>query len=226
MSQPLGISFSPTYENAQQSRGMPGATPQGSIKTLNFRLPRVTGAASANAISPLVGQDRRGSSFGGAVLQSVFRTVLGADAASTLFSGSPAASAVGQPGRDSGSAVLRALSGGGSESGRGDDYGGSHTADGYDAWLRRERELNRGSEPIREPGGIAGPDFGASPAPDRGITVHPGSTAPGGQGANEPFSEVTPFFDGGGPASPWEQEHGGYYVGSTDPRIDRDGNYH
>lgn len=85
----LGYSFAPTFENAQQVRGggAAGAQPQGAIQTLNFRLPSVTGAASSRALSPLVGDQQRGSSFGSAVLESVLRTVLGSDAVAALYSG-------------------------------------------------------------------------------------------------------------------------------------------
>jgi len=78
----LGFSFVPNFENAaEQARSQSQVQPQGAIKTLNFRLPRVTGSATANALSPLVTQEQAGSNFGGAVLESVLRTVLGIDEA-------------------------------------------------------------------------------------------------------------------------------------------------
>lgn len=80
----LGVSFAPTFEGAQSNSGSAAAAqPQGSIRTLNFRLPQVTGSASANALSPLVSEQAQGS-FGGAVLQSVLRTIFGADAGSAF----------------------------------------------------------------------------------------------------------------------------------------------
>lgn len=106
----FGYSFEPNAENAERARmgGAPGAQPQGAIQTLNYRLPRVTGAAG---LSPLVGQNKVGSSFGGAVLQSVLRTVLGAQQASALMGGED--SSLGGDDRrttDPGSAILEQLS--------------------------------------------------------------------------------------------------------------------
>lgn len=92
----LGYSFAPTTDNADLGKrgGQPPYRTQDPIRTLNFQLPQVTGA---NSISPLAGQTRAGSSIGQAVLQSVLKTVLGADAASAFLSGSPASAAITAP---------------------------------------------------------------------------------------------------------------------------------
>lgn len=104
----FGELFAPTSDNAQQIRGSAAsAAPQGTIQTLNFRLPQVTGAAS---MSPQYRQEQAGSSFGGAVLQSVLRTVLGSDQASGYTDLSPG----GGGGSDNGMDILRMLGGGGS----------------------------------------------------------------------------------------------------------------
>lgn len=118
----FGYSFSPTQENAQLARTgqVAGAAPQGAIKTLNFRLPAQVGRASARSISPLVGQQSAGSGFGGAVLQSVLRTVLGVEAAAALMGHSGNGGGIGgedrRTSRDAGSDIFRALSGGQSPS--------------------------------------------------------------------------------------------------------------
>lgn len=98
--QPMGASFAPTSDNAQMAGKTAGTAPSFSrpIQTLNFRLPKVT-----NAPSPLLSQERAGSGIGGAVLQSVLKTVLGVDAASQL--------PMGGGGRDNGQDILQALSG-------------------------------------------------------------------------------------------------------------------
>lgn len=105
MANPIGYSFVPSFENAELGKrgGSPPLQPQDAIQVLNFRLPRVVGAASANAISPLVGEERRGD-FGGAVFRSVLRTVFGDDAAASF--GSPAASARSSPSAPSPSSVF------------------------------------------------------------------------------------------------------------------------
>lgn len=76
MPQPLGYSFAPTGENAEQGKqgGKPPQTSQSALQTINYRLPKVQGSA---AISPLISQDQAGSPFSSAVIQSVLRTVLG-----------------------------------------------------------------------------------------------------------------------------------------------------
>lgn len=113
------FSFAPTFDNAKIAGRTPStsAAPQGAIQTFNFRLPKVTGAAGANALSPLQGDTPR-ASFGGAVLRSVLQTVLGPEEVSDFMGGggfdmgSP--SSVGGGGRDSGQDVLAMLAGGGS----------------------------------------------------------------------------------------------------------------
>ena len=103
----LGYSFAPTFDNAQQGQSGGVSSPQGALQTLNFRLPpRVS-----NSPSPLL-TDQRRSTFGGSVLQSVLRTVLGSDMAT--FGDMGGGSSVGpQGGGDMGAEVLRLLSGGG-----------------------------------------------------------------------------------------------------------------
>lgn len=110
----LGFSFAPTFDNAEQARGqMTNAAPQGSIQTLNFALPKVN-----NAPSPLVSDSRRSATFGGAVLESVLKTVLGPEAAAQFggFAASPEPSMDAAPAgfapQDIGAEFLRLFSGG------------------------------------------------------------------------------------------------------------------
>jgi hypothetical protein len=106
----IGYSFAPSFDNADMGRrgASPAAAPQGALKTLNFRLPRVAGAATSNAISPLVTDERRGSPLAEAVLQSVMRTVLGPEQAAAFTMAPPVTSPspVRQPMRDPGSALF------------------------------------------------------------------------------------------------------------------------
>jgi hypothetical protein len=108
---PFGATFAPTTENAQSRSGGGGGTYEAPVQVLNFRLPQVTGAATANAISPLVGEARR-PTFGSAVLESVFRTILGPEQASEFLGASPASASMFDQGAgsDNGFAVLQALS--------------------------------------------------------------------------------------------------------------------
>lgn len=88
MPQNLGYAFAPTFSNADLGKqgGSPPATPQGALQTLSFNLgPRVAGAPGG--LSPLQGTNQAGSSISQAVLASVLRTVLGADAVSGSFGG-------------------------------------------------------------------------------------------------------------------------------------------
>src|SRR5882672_5563765 len=92
----LGYLFSPTTDQASQAAAGTVSPPQfgqQSLQTLSFRLPRITGAATADAMvgggapsggvpggfSPLLGDrpSAQGSTFSSAVLQSVLRTILG-----------------------------------------------------------------------------------------------------------------------------------------------------
>lgn len=75
----FGYVFSPTFANADEGRrgGSPPVAPQGPIRTINYSLPRVAGAAS---FSPLVGSGDGGTPFSSAVLESVFKTIFGSDA--------------------------------------------------------------------------------------------------------------------------------------------------
>lgn len=109
----FGYSFSPTNENAMQSRGdrgQPASGGQGgagTIQTLNFKMPSIAG--SPHNPSPLSTDTQVGSSFGGAVLQSVLRTVLGADQAASVMNAAPQ----GGGGGDQGQSILQMLGGGG-----------------------------------------------------------------------------------------------------------------
>lgn len=146
----FGYSFEPTMESADRARrgGVPGAAPQGAIQTLNFRLPRVTGAAS---LSPLTGQDRVGTNFGGAVLQSVLKTVLGPQAASFLGDqGGGIGGADRRTARDSGSDVLAMLSRGGQ--GMPDQMGGGPSLRRPDPVIIPAQETGEGpSQPFPVP---------------------------------------------------------------------------
>lgn len=89
---PLGYSFAPTSDQAAQAKGGQVSPPfgsQGAIKTLNYSLPKVTGAAGAASISPQVTQNKYGSGITSAVLESVLRTVLGPDHAGMVLGSSP-----------------------------------------------------------------------------------------------------------------------------------------
>ncbi len=93
MPAPIGALFAPTFDNASElGRSGSPASAQSSLQTLNFQLkkPRVVGAAQ-NGLSPQQGSQQAGSSISSAVLQSVLRTVLGAEAAG--FTGDQEASA-------------------------------------------------------------------------------------------------------------------------------------
>jgi hypothetical protein len=82
----LGYSFAPTFENAEQGRrgGSPAVTSQDPLQVLSYRLPKWKGAAGG--LSPMQGTERVGSAISSAVLESVFRTVLGADSSSIMES--------------------------------------------------------------------------------------------------------------------------------------------
>jgi len=96
----IGVNFAPTFAGAEQARQQGAqAQPQGALRTLSFRLPQVTGSASKNSLSPLVTNAPAGG-FGGAVLQSVLRTILGSDALSAFGGGQ-------QPQQQPSSPVLR-----------------------------------------------------------------------------------------------------------------------
>ncbi len=193
-----GWTFAPTFENAELARrgGSPVGTNQDAIQVLNFQLPKEVGAASANAISPLVGSERRGVNLGSAVLDSVLKTILGADAASALLSGSPAAAAPGRPGRDRGSDFLSGLGGDDHTTSRPQGGGGSSSPQG----------------------GLQAPPFGQEvptlPGPDAPVV------RPGVRGPTDP-EEPTPLpgtetdttegwlgherdINGRGLASPWD----------------------
>jgi len=148
MAAPIGYSFAPTFDNAELGKrgGSPVTQNQDAIKTLNFQLkPQVVGASGG--ISPLAGSSPRGSNFGGAVLASVMRAVLGADQASAFMDG------IGgddrRTSRDPGSAILGQIAG--ASGGVGDQ--------GID--------LNQSSlNPVIRPGGDrpgGAPDFGDAP---------------------------------------------------------------
>lgn len=204
MAQSIGDVFAPTFANADVARrgGVPAARAQDAIQVLNFRLPTVVGAATSNALSPLVSQDRRGD-FGGAVLQSVLRTVLGADAGAIL-SGSPAAndsssandSPVQQQGRDPGSDVLNALAGRGL----------------YDGWAGNERDLKNRPAPADDgPGSPYDPGKGFNPMPPSKPdlpTILPGQHAPDpSEGGPAPSGNV-PEFTSPPRAPEWADKYG------------------
>lgn len=85
MPNPIGYSFAPTFENSElaQSGGRSGAQPSEAVQVLSYRLPRVVGHG---AISPLVGDQFRGGP-NMSVLESVFKTILGPEAAAAFLSG-------------------------------------------------------------------------------------------------------------------------------------------
>lgn len=95
MPNPIGYSFAPTFENSElaRGRGATGAQPHEALQVLSYRLPRVTGGGS---ISPLVSDTMRGGP-NMSVLESVFRTILGPDAAAALLSGQGAFPTGGTP---------------------------------------------------------------------------------------------------------------------------------
>lgn len=100
----IGYTFSPSTDRrgANGERTEPVQQPQGAIQTLDYSLPKFTG----NAPSPLVSKTPVGSPFSSAVLASVFKTVLGADADPSSFgspaSAGPSASPIAAPSRDTG----------------------------------------------------------------------------------------------------------------------------
>jgi hypothetical protein len=88
MAQPIGYNFAPTFANAEFGKqgGAPPTSAQQALQTLSFRLgPRVAGAPGG--LSPLQGTAQAGSSISSAVLASVLRTVLGADATMDMGDG-------------------------------------------------------------------------------------------------------------------------------------------
>jgi hypothetical protein len=97
MANPLGYSFAPNFDNAEQGRrgGSPATTPQTPLQTLSFRLPKFKGAGGG--LSPLQGTSA-GSSLSRAVLESVLRTVLGSGAMEQALGAPPASSRVPVPG--------------------------------------------------------------------------------------------------------------------------------
>ncbi len=130
---PLGYAFSPTQAQADQAKAGQVSPPfgsQGAVKTLNFSLPKVTGAAGSSALSPLVGEQRRGPGISSAVLESVLRTVLGPDHAAMVLAPQPmpggstdtgetfsSRGAIGGGGQNDGglAALLASLNGGGGQ---------------------------------------------------------------------------------------------------------------
>ena len=69
----LGYSFAPSLDNAEQARTQQSVNaPQGSIQTLNFKLP----TNPQGSISPLAGQDYAGG-VNNAVLEAALRHVFG-----------------------------------------------------------------------------------------------------------------------------------------------------
>lgn len=86
-----GYTFAPTFENAQNARQTQRTqAPQGTIQTLNFKLPETLGP---NAVSPQVAQPFTGGS-NNAVLQAALKRIFG----SMAQGGQPAAAAPMQPG--------------------------------------------------------------------------------------------------------------------------------
>jgi hypothetical protein len=83
MPQPIGYNFAPTGDNAEQGRGQRADQAQRAIQTLSFQLPKFAGAS--RKLSPLQGQQMAGSPISQAVLQSVLRTIFGADATMGSF---------------------------------------------------------------------------------------------------------------------------------------------
>ena len=85
MAENFGYTFAPTFANAEDGKrgGTPPQQASGALRTLNYSLPRVAGAAS---ISPLVSQPGAGGAlpFSNAVLQSVLKTILGTDAVAAM----------------------------------------------------------------------------------------------------------------------------------------------
>lgn len=108
---PLGYSFAPTQAAADQTKagGAPAFGAQGALKTLNFSIPKVTGAAG---LSPLVGDQPSGAGISVTVLESVLRTVLGPDHAAMVMS-PPQGPQDAHGGDDQGLAQLLASLGGG-----------------------------------------------------------------------------------------------------------------
>lgn len=99
MAEQLGVSFAPTFENADLGKRT-GTPSSGPLQVLSYRIPKFRGAGGG--LSPLQGDERAGSSVGRAVLESVFRTVLGSEADAFLasMSGGGGGSSFGQPARD------------------------------------------------------------------------------------------------------------------------------
>jgi hypothetical protein len=102
MPRPIGDVFAPTFENSELARGRGGAgqQPQEALQVLSYRLPRVRGSGS---LSPLQGQDRAGGP-NMSVLESVFKTILGPEAAAAFLSGGMGA---GMPGSRTPDPVVR-----------------------------------------------------------------------------------------------------------------------
>lgn len=191
---PLGYSFAPTFENADLGKrgGSPAEFPQGSVKVLNFQIPRIAGAPGPNAISPLVGDTPSGASFGSSVLQSVLHTVLGPDAGAAAASASPGAAASGsavasQSQRDPGAALL-------------------------EEWLRRQRELNgRGGSAVERDDPAPGPSSMPSPSAPSAPPSAPNFDSPSSVDSPAPAPPplrgpgpptITPGGDSGDPGSP------------------------
>lgn len=78
-SSPLGVSFAPTTENAQQNAQRPPELLPQAIQILSLRLPRVLGAQapSSDALLRGGGGGQENSSVVSAVVQSVLQSVLG-----------------------------------------------------------------------------------------------------------------------------------------------------
>jgi hypothetical protein len=171
MPQPLGASFAPTFENARTMRPTGGgAAPSAqALQVLSYNLtPRVAGAPG---VSPLQGQKRAGSSMGQAVLESVLKTVLGADAAMDISQGAQSSSPFGTQGPDPGVSGMTGGQipnpvvhpGGGDGRVRVDDQTGGTsrgtndpTHAGLQQWLQAEAERRRAMG-----GGSLPPMFGS-----------------------------------------------------------------
>ncbi len=87
--QPLGMSFAPTFDSAEQAKSS-SAGPQGSVQTLNFKLPS---QSSRNSVSPQVSQGMAGGT-NGALLQQILSRIFGEMAGPSMgsqFGGNTAA---------------------------------------------------------------------------------------------------------------------------------------
>lgn len=145
----IGATFAPTFENSELATRDRATTRASSpLKVLNYSMePRVAG--SPGGLSPLQGQRFAGSPIGQAVLESVLRAVLGADASMFLNSGGQANTSRGPEGWG----------------GQSRDTGMQDLQGAFQGLVGGGEDIRSPRAPVIHPGGD---EWGRGPSPDGG----------------------------------------------------------